>query len=171
MSPDAGAPFAGLRTFLASGSQAELRGASRGHLLPAQHQACGVDGAGGVRGQGAGWRGPAILTSAPFLPSHLRTQGLPGKRPPRAPLPSVWQEAPGCPGPLSSGGSTVGRAGAPGSRCLCGESRPPVLLLVSSECCTHQGPGGGWPDTALLAQPPRGWAGGHLLPGSCCGFK
>ena len=89
MSPDAGAPFAGLRTFLASGSQAELRGASRGHLLPAQHQACGVVGAGGVRGQGAGWRGPAILTSAPFLPSHLRTQGLPGKRPPRAPLPCV----------------------------------------------------------------------------------
>ena len=47
-----------------------------------------------------------------------------------------------------------------------GESRPPVLLLVSSECCTHQGPGGGWPDTALLAQPPRGWVGGHLLPGA-----
>ena len=69
--------------------------------------------------------GPAILTVAPFLPSHLCTQGLPGKQPPLAPLPSVWQEAPGCPRPLSSGGFTVGRTGGPGE---------PMSLWASPGC-------------------------------------
>ncbi|KAM7238258.1 hypothetical protein CapIbe_009778, partial [Capra ibex] len=56
---------------------------------------------------------------------HLCTQGLPGKQPPLAPLPSVWQEAPGCPRPLSSGGFTVGRTGGPGE---------PMSLRASPGC-------------------------------------
>lgn len=41
-----------------------------------------------------------------------------------------------------------------------------MFLMVSSECCSPQGTGGGWPDATLPAQPPRCWALGRLLPGA-----
>ena len=106
-----------------------------------------------------------------FSPSHLCTQGLPGKRPSRASVPE-----------LLCGGRSLGALGAPpsqwlyrgraglgawGSCCLSGRVRgPPMFLLVSSERCSPQGTGGGWPDATLPAQPPGCWALGRLLPGA-----
>ena len=146
--------------------------------------------------------GLAILTVAPFLPSHLRTQGLPGKWPPKNPSPPCGRRglgAPGLsrlkappraglgaraplvrrlpqgqgwgPGPLSSGGSPKGRAGGLGSRCLWGESRVPVLLLVSSERSSPQGPEeAGQTLPSSPSHPGAGW-GPPAPRGSCCGFK
>ena len=76
----------------------------------------------------------------------------------------MWQERPGGPRPLSSGGSPKGRAGGLGSRCLWGESRVPVLLLVSSERGSPQGPEEAG-QTLPSSPPPRGWVGAACSQG------
>ena len=181
MSPDTGGLLAGLGNFLALGSQAELRGASRGHLLPAQSQACGVGGAGGVQGPGRWWaRGwPSSLwpLSSPVTCAH---KVFPVSGPPRTPPLHVAGEAWG-PGPLSSGGSPKGRAGGPGpSR---PEAPPRAGLGAWGADASGASPGclcSSWfPVNAAAPRarrrlarhcPPRpatqGLGGGRLLPGA-----
>lgn len=109
--------------------------------------------------------GPAVLTVAPFLPSHLRTQGLPGKWPPEHPSPPCGRRGLGAPGPSRPEAPRGQGWGPRGADASAAESRVPVLLLAPSERGRPQGPRGGWTDAALLAQPPRGWVGAACSQG------
>ena len=114
--------------------------------------------------------GPAVLTVVPFLPSHLRTQGLPGKWRPQKPSPPCGRRGLGTPGPsrpeappragLGAWGADASGA-SPGCPCSSwfpvNAAAPRVRRRLARHCPPRPHPGAGWAPPA-----PRG---------SCCGFK